>query len=174
MEWRVPEKRPRQGRSCRKTCSRNLTCHLITISSKIQILPGQCVGGGRTQRSERCLASGPSPFLPLGSREHSNKGDFETLPHKLCKTEHRQMNHSLKSLQVLAYHYPMMKALPHSKVEINSKNNNLFIKKLGCNFSRGQLGAMHIFIISLGCVGVGLAWCYYGSRDFGVCVFSPL
>lgn len=116
----------------------------------------------------------PGPFLPLGSREHSNKRDFEILPHELCKIEHRQMNHSLKSLRVLAYHYPMMKALPHSEVEINSKNNNLFIKKLGCNFSRGQLGAMHIFIISLGCFGAGLAWCYYGSRDFGVCVFSPL
>ena len=39
-----------------------------------------------------------------------------------------------------------------SKMGIHSKNDTFFIKKkLGCNFSRGQTGTMHIFIISLGC-----------------------
>lgn len=50
------------------------------------------------------------PISSLGSKEHGNKGNFETLSHKLCEIEHRGMNHSLNLFLVLAYHYAMMKA----------------------------------------------------------------
>lgn len=52
----------------------------------------------------------------------------------------------------------MMGGFDYSKMGIHSKNDTFFIKKkLGCNFSRGQTGTMHIFIISLGCwSGTGL------------------
>lgn len=53
----------------------------------------------------------------------------------------------------------MMGEFDHSKMGIHSKNDTLFIKKkkLGCDFSRGQTGTMHIFIIYLGCwSGTGL------------------
>lgn len=64
----------------------------------------------------------------------------------------------------------MMRGFDYSKMGIHSKNDTLFIKKkLGCNFSRGQMGTMHIFIIS----GV-LEWDWFGVIGEGILTCSFL
>lgn len=98
------------------------------------------------------------PISLLGSRGHHSKGNFQAGSHKMCRNEHRQMKHLLnlsKFLHIIIIQYGFCFTI--QKIGINSKNNTFFIKKLGCNFSRGQLGTMHIFMVSLGCQsGTGL------------------
>lgn len=141
------EESPRQGRRSGRMCSSKFKYHLVTICSQIQVLPGQGPGGGGTQPSEMCVVSGQAHAFSREQRALQQREFWNPIPQNV--QDWTQANESfMETLGVLPYHYPVMNVLPHSKMGIHSKNNNLFINKLGCNFSQGQLGTMHIFIIS--------------------------
>lgn len=94
------EERPRQGRSCRRTCSSKFTCHLITISLQIQSCQVSVLVEAGSNRV-KCALLLARPMPSLGRRKHCNKGNFEILSHKMCKIEHRRMNHSLNLFEFL-------------------------------------------------------------------------